>query len=98
MAVDPGKLLEATTSTIWGGGGDTHESDQSLLYFTGSELSHHLHHVNADSLEAIEGLIYLLYDRVYGGVSRKDMARNFIALGRERRSRRGRNRIIHKTH
>ena len=45
-----------------GGGrvGNTYESDQSLLSFSGSKFSHHLRHINAERVEAMEGLLALL--------------------------------------
>ena len=66
------------TSSGGGGGGDAHESERS---FAGSELSYHLCHVGAEKLDAMEGLIALLYNRVDGRFSRPDLARIFIALG-----------------
>ena len=64
-----------------GGVGDSHESERSLLFFAGSELSHLLRPVNAERAEAIEGLIALLYDRVDVIFSRPYLASIFIALG-----------------
>ena len=71
----------ATTSAGGGRGGDAHESERSLISFAGSKLSRHLRHANADRVEAMEGLLALLCNRVYGRVSRSDMSRVFNALG-----------------
>ena len=78
-----------TASAGGGGGGEAHESEQSLLSFAGSELSRHLRHAVAKSAEAIEGLLTFLYNRVYGIVSRPDLARIFVALGRDAGGRGG---------
>ena len=45
------------------------------------ELSRHLRHVDSERAEAMEGLLYILYDRMDGRISRPDMARIFIVLG-----------------
>ena len=71
----------SSTSSRGGRGGDAHKSKQFLLYFAGSELSCHLHHINVDREEVMEGLIALLWDRTNGRVSRMYLARIFIALG-----------------
>ena len=68
-----------------GGGGDANEYVRSLLYFSGSDLSLHLCHVNAERMEAMEGLNAFLYDRFNDGVSRMDLTRIFIALGGDTR-------------
>ena len=64
-----------------GGGGDAQESERFLLSFSGSELSRHLHRVESERAEAMEGLLYILYDRVDGRISMPDLARIFIVLG-----------------
>ena len=64
-----------------GGEGDAHESEQSLLSFSGSDMSRHLIHINAKRTDDMEGLLYILYDRVDGRISRPDLARIFIVLG-----------------
>ena len=46
-----------TMSSGGRGGGDAHESERSLLSFSGSELSRHLHHIDSERVEAIEGLL-----------------------------------------
>ena len=66
-------------------GGDCHESKQSLLYFSDSDLSYHLHHVGAKRADATEDLIVLLYDRVDKRFSSLDLERIFISLGTEGR-------------
>ena len=58
------------TSAIRGGGGDSHESEQSLLSFSRSEMYCHLNHVNAKRADALGGLLVILYDREDLGVSR----------------------------
>ena len=41
-------------------GRDAHEYEQSLLSFTGSDISCHLRHIDAKRAEAMEGLLALL--------------------------------------
>ena len=60
--------MENTTSTGGVGGGDAYESDLYLLSFVGSDIS-----VDSKRAEAMEGLLVILYYRVYDGVSRSDM-------------------------
>ena len=62
-------------------GGGAHKSELSLLSSDGSELSCHLHHIDAHRAEAMEGLLVLLYNRVDGTFSMTDLERVLIALG-----------------
>ena len=71
------------TSAGGGGGRDAQKSEQSLLSFTGSKLSRHLRHIYAKRAEAIEGLLALVYNGVDGIVYSPDLARVYIALGRD---------------
>ena len=55
------RMSSVTTTSAGGcGGGDAHESEKSLLYFSGSELSRHLHHVNAEREGSMEVLLVIL--------------------------------------
>ena len=56
-AAAPGMSPVKNTSAGGRGGGDAHESERSLLSFSGSELSRHLHHIDSERVEAIEGLL-----------------------------------------
>ena len=53
-------------STGGGGGRDDHKTERSLLSFCGYELYHHLRHINSYKEEAMESLIYILYNMVDG--------------------------------
>ena len=64
-----------------GGRGDAQESWRFLLSFSGSELSRHLHRIEFERAEAMEELLYILYDRVDGRISIPNLARIFIVLG-----------------
>ena len=63
-----------------GRGGDAHVYKRSLLYFDRSDLSCNLYHVDDKREGAMEVLIILLYNRVYGRVSTPDLTRIFISL------------------
>ena len=67
-----------------GGGEDYRESEQSIICFSRSNPSHHLHRVNAKSEDPMEVLLVFLYERVDGGVSRLDMATSLL-LGQHQR-------------
>ena len=64
-------------------GGGAHKSDQPLLSFSGSKLSCHLRHIDSKMVEAMEGLLWILYDRFDGIIYRPHLARIFIVLGRD---------------
>ena len=68
-------------NTGGGGGEDAHESERSLLPFSGYALFRHLCHIDYEKAEAMGGLIYILYDRANGRISGPDLTRIFIALG-----------------
>ena len=73
--------LETTKISRGGGGGDSHDYEQYLLSFAGSELSCNLHHVRANRAEAMEGLIALLYNRGDVRFFSPNLGKIFIALG-----------------
>ena len=73
--------MTTTMSAGGGRGGDAHESERSLLSFSGSNLSHHLRHIDTKRAEATEGLLAILYYRVGSVVYRPDLASIFIDLG-----------------
>ena len=60
---------------------DSHESRQSLLSFSRTEMYRNLCHVNTNRVEAMERLRALLYDKVDVRISRPDLARISILLG-----------------
>ena len=82
-AAATGVSSSTMTSVKGSRGRNSHKSERSLLSFAVSELSHHLHHVDANRVDIMYGLLEILYDRVNGRVSRMDMASIFIALGRD---------------
>ena len=79
-----------------GRGRVAHESKRYFLYFSGSYISHHLHHVDSKRAKKIEGLISLLYDRVDIRISTPDLARIFIDLGGDAGGGRGKVRVRFK--
>ena len=76
-----GTSLATMTSAGGGRGGGAHKSELSLLSSDGSELSCHLHHIDAHREEAMEGLLLLLYNMVDDIFYRPDLERILIALG-----------------
>ena len=79
----PGTSAAKTTSAGGGGERDAQKSEHYLLSFTGSKLSRHLRHIYFKREEAMEGMLALVYDGVDGIVYRPDLARVYIALGRD---------------
>ena len=71
----PGTSSAKTTSAGGGGGGYTHKYDQSLLPFAGSDMSCRLRHVDAERVEAIEGLLAIHLDEGRGLGKGRDQGR-----------------------
>ena len=71
----PGTSSETKMSAGGGSGGNAHESEKLLISFSGSKLYRHLHHVDANRAEAMEGLFVLLLAEWKGLGRERDLGR-----------------------
>ena len=64
LAAALGTSSLVTMRARWGGGGDSHKSEQSLLSFARFDLSRHLFHIYDNREDSMEGLKALLLAEV----------------------------------